>query len=51
MDKNKKKRYVKPEVRRVQLSLAEITLGTGCDTGNIAIETGNCGVFGSCDTT
>ena len=24
------KAYVKPEVRRVELSIAEVTLGTGC---------------------
>jgi hypothetical protein len=27
-----RKRYQKPEVRRVELSLAEAVLGTGCNT-------------------
>ncbi len=26
----KKKAYLKPEVRRVELSLSEVTLGSGC---------------------
>ncbi len=34
MTKNPKKTYVKPEVRKIKLSLAELTLGTNCDINN-----------------
>jgi hypothetical protein len=29
-----KKAYVRPEVRQIKLSLAELTLGTNCDVNN-----------------
>lgn len=32
----KKKEYLRPQLRRVELSLAEVTLGTGCDGLNEA---------------
>lgn len=32
--KKQKKAYMKPEVRRIKLSLAELTLGTNCDINN-----------------
>lgn len=34
MTKKPKKAYVKPEVRQIKLSLAELTLGTNCDINN-----------------
>lgn len=34
MAKKPKKDYVKPEVRQIKLSLAELTLGTNCDSIN-----------------
>jgi hypothetical protein len=33
--KLQKKRYQKPQVRRVELSLAEVTLATGCFGNNV----------------
>jgi hypothetical protein len=47
-----KKVYEKPELRRVELSLAEITLGTGCNIGGGSPdESGVCGNPGDdCDT-
>ena len=41
-DKREKKAYQTPKVRKVKLSLAELTLGTNCDTTNQAVVTGNC---------
>ena len=37
-----KKAYTKPEVRRVKLSLAELTLGTNCDTTNQTVASPGC---------
>lgn len=41
-EKKAKKAYQTPKVRKVKLSLAELTLGTNCDTTNNAVITGNC---------
>lgn len=50
-DKSKhKKKYVKPNVRRVELSLAEVTLATGCDTGITSPQDPGCELPGGCDT-
>lgn len=40
--KDPKKAYQKPEVRRIKLSLAELTLGTNCDINNVDVMTGFC---------
>lgn len=48
----KRKSYEKPEVRRVELLLSEIALGTGCDTGSpTSADFGTCqpGVGNTCD--
>ncbi len=37
-----KKAYVKPEVRQIKLSLAELTLGTACDINNPSVQAGAC---------
>lgn len=37
-----KKTYQKPEVRRIRLSLAELTLGSNCDTNNGLVLTDFC---------
>jgi hypothetical protein len=42
MDEKSKRTYQKPKVRQVKLSLAELTLGTNCDTTNDSVVTGNC---------
>jgi hypothetical protein len=41
-EKKVKKTYQTPKVRKVKLSLAELTLGTNCDTTNQSVVTGNC---------
>jgi hypothetical protein len=48
--KEEKKRYEKPEVRRVELSLAEAVLATSCSTiqGDDMVEA--CGPTGNCMT-
>ena len=48
-----RKVYEKPELRRVELSLAEVTLGTGCNIGaGSPEESGDCGTaIDDCDTT
>lgn len=40
--KDAKKTYRKPEVRRVKLSLAELTLGSNCDIGQGSLVIGSC---------
>jgi hypothetical protein len=48
MDKKElKKKYQKPEVRRVKLSLAELTLGSNCDIGPDSLVVGNCAPGGT----
>jgi len=41
-----KKAYVKPEVRQIKLSLAELTLGTACDIANPSVQSGACQPIG-----
>jgi hypothetical protein len=38
----KKKDYVKPELRQIKLSLAELTLGTNCDGANLDVPNAGC---------
>jgi hypothetical protein len=50
----KRKTYEKPEVRKVELLLSEVALGTGCDTGVASSpDFGACqpGVGNTCDLT
>lgn len=42
MAKKPKKVYVKPEVRQIKLSLAELTLGTNCDINNADVMNSFC---------
>jgi hypothetical protein len=42
-DKRKEQKpYVKPEVRQIKLSLAELTLGTNCDVNNDTVANAAC---------
>lgn len=41
--------YEKPELRRVELSLAEIALGTGCNEFNPSVDDIACGPGTGCD--
>lgn len=45
--KKLKKTYVKPEVRQIKLSLAELTLGTNCDINNDQVMNSFCPPGGS----
>jgi hypothetical protein len=38
----KKKQYIRPELRRIKLSLAELTLGTNCDEANLGVQNAGC---------
>lgn len=38
----KKKQYVRPELRQIKLSLAELTLGTNCDGANLGVQNAGC---------
>lgn len=40
--KTEQKSYVKPEVRQIKLSLAELTLGTNCDVNNDTVPNAAC---------
>jgi hypothetical protein len=40
--RRKKKDYVRPELRQIKLSLAELTLGTNCDGANLGVENTGC---------
>jgi hypothetical protein len=37
-----KKAYVRPQVRQIKLSLAELTLGTNCDVNNPDVQNAAC---------
>jgi hypothetical protein len=37
-----RKAYVKPDVRQIRLSLAELTLGTNCDINNQSVDNAAC---------
>jgi hypothetical protein len=39
---DERKSYRKPEIRRIKLSLAELTLGTNCDGPNPGVQSGGC---------
>ena len=44
----KKKVYQPPEVRRVELALSEVVLGTGCFTATGDAQEVGCGNVGQC---